>query len=357
MAEFLTVNLGSMLRNQKSLDDLESAEQKAQKTPQKSDLSKISDWGKELKDRLARNNQLDADSRESEYDVEAKFFEDFFNSGWNTACAKQLISLGEPLKKILKVLGFDKEVNPILGFISNKYVIKNLLQTKLLNTNTFQALFNAVAKKLVASSEFFEASDYNIIYCQDLYKRSASEIEKYLSLQQSILKPSAEEYTREVQEKNIKVFFFIEGTENDDIEKRKAAIEKSIALPSAMDSSTILNKYKISEALANVSSKSGKAAEDNEESTSVSPTKVQVVVKKLKKATNFKAQFFATLQYVSMVSGIPEAQRALKHTNFKELTAEQIRAAGEQVAPLMKEAKLSRKEAKYLVTDLLKELE
>ena len=108
MAEFLTVNLGSILRNQKSLDDLEPAEQKAQKTPQKRDLSKISDWGKELKDRLAQNNRLDADSRESEYEVEAKFFEDFFNSGWNTACAKQLISLGEPLKKILKVLGFDK---------------------------------------------------------------------------------------------------------------------------------------------------------------------------------------------------------------------------------------------------------
>jgi hypothetical protein len=353
-SDFLTVNLSSILKNQRSFGDLDKVEPDSrQNTSAKRDLSQISDWGKELKDRLAANNVLEPNMRESEFDVESKFFEDYFNNGesaWDTNCAAQLLSLGQPLKKVLKVLGFDSNVNPILGFLTDDIVIRNLLQTELLNVNSFKAIYNAIAKKLVAHSEFFTANDYNVIYCQDFYRKHAGEMEQYLEQQKAILSPSAAAYSSADQERNKKVFFFIDSIKELTNEKRKADIAKlpaSIALPKATDPNTKLNSLALVKML--ISNTSTNKATNKKASSN----NVAAVAGKL----NNKAQFFAAIQNLSVTNEVPEAAQALTHESFKNLSAEQIASASTQVAPLLKSINTSDAEAKSIISAIITRLE
>lgn len=146
---------------------------------------------------------------------------------------EKLMLLGEPFKKALMVLGFRNDDpkaknNPILAFVKQDYVQKNLISTGLLNANTFKAIYNAVAKKLVADSEFFKVNSYNIIYCKNLYKKSTKEIEEYLKEQSKILTVDASSYSSDVQTANKKAFIYIEGiyrdgTTEDELEPSKRA--------------------------------------------------------------------------------------------------------------------------------------
>jgi hypothetical protein len=235
-ADFLTVDLKSTFSRQMSdegsaSDELAATQIEIEAPENSSPQRQTSfDWGKELKNRLESNRKMSSEARQSEYEIETKFFKEFFSANWDPDCAKQLMLMGEPLRKALKVLGFDKRVNPILGFISIKYVQEKLIKTKLLNVNTFKAIYNAVAKKLVADSEFLKANDYNIIYCQDLYKKPLTDIEKYLKAQSTILKTSLDTYTADRQLFNKKVFVYIPKVKELDPEKRAKLIKKATNL-------------------------------------------------------------------------------------------------------------------------------
>jgi len=143
--------------------------------------------------------------------------------GFNDDIIKKLISFGEPFKKVCTALGFKLNNatggNPILAFVNQTYVQEKLLKTDLLNSRTFKVIYNAVAKKLVADSEFFTERTYNIIYCQDLYSKSVQEMEEYLILQRSILSPTAQSYDGQTQLKNRQVFLSIDNIKNSNGEK------------------------------------------------------------------------------------------------------------------------------------------
>lgn len=366
MAEFLTVNLTDILKNQKSFDDYTAAEQKKNNTSTSANrnLSRISDWSKELKTRLADNRKLAASERVSDYDVESQFFEDYFYNShptWDTGCAKQLISLGEPIKKVMKVLGFNKKSNPILGFITDRYVINNLIKTKLLNTNTFKAIYDAVANKLIANSELLMANDYNIIYCKDFYKKSADEMSKYIKLQAKVLPPQGEEYSAEDMTRNIKTFFYLDAVKEQDGKERKTAIENlsdDIALPNAKSSSTTLNKLAFTQIML------GKAVDDEEDEeagepvtevgdksdtkTGKQPIKVKALVKKLRagEQKTVKTRFFAALQYINMHTGNSYVYNALKNDIFKDITISDVISASKAVAGIMKNNELAADEAR-----------
>lgn len=357
MADFLTVNLKSVLNKQKSLLDAgRAANNKADSTKQtpnaaeeqEADLSKISDWEKELNDRLAKNQAVDAKARKSDYAVEAKFFEDYFKTNWEPDCAKQLLSLGDPLKKAIKVLKFNRKVNPILGFISNKYVIDKLIKTQLLDENTFKAIYSAVSKRLVAQSEFMTSNDSNIIYCQDLYRRSAAEIEKYLELQSQILKPSANAYTAEDIEKNKKVFFYIKEVK---AQGNVSALPAGAVLPSAKQASTKMNSLALAKALAGV------AKEDigtNNNKGNIGSTGATAAL--AKKLSSNPAHAFAAIQYLNAITDIPEAAKALKHEAFKSIPITDLISASAAVAKAMKNTELSDAEAKQFIETLLNRL-
>lgn len=373
MAEFLTVNLSDVFRNQKSVADLAAI--KPQNEPEtKRDTKQISDWAKELENRLEQNRALGASKRKNEYEVETTFFEDYFNNGnaaWDANCAELLLSLGDPLKKAIKVLGFNTNVNPILGFITDEYVIRSLLFTKLLNVNTFKAIYNAVAKKLVVDSEFFAANTYNIIYCQDLYKKSAAEIIEYLTVQKAILKPSASTYTEEDQERNKKVFFKISGIkELEDINEPNAKVrykkissildklDANAQLPSATENTTKLNELSLAKALAynsanNFDDADDDAEDDNDNSVAADSTDIEALARKI--GSN-SARAFAAVQYLSATTSTPVASKALAHDMFKSVTIDAVVKATAEVVKVMKEAKLSDKEVKRFITLLLSKI-
>jgi hypothetical protein len=358
-SDFLTVNLGSVLRTQKAFDAYDpSVKNTVHKTDQERDLKQISDWGKELKGRLAENNQQPSDLRESDYDIEAKFFEDYFNYGdsaWDAYCAEQLLGFGAPLKKAIKVLGFDKNINPILGFLTDDTVIRNLIQTKLLNINTFKAIYTAVAKKLVANSEFFTSNDYNIIYCQDLYKKPVAEMLKYLELQSRILKTSTSAYTVADQEKNKKIFFHLEAIKELDIEKRAAAIKSlpaSTILPNAYDPDTVLNSLNLANTL------SGRAnTNNNNVSNKKTGKKTSSATATAGKLGSEPAQLFAAIQYLGMTTDAPEVNRALQHEAFKSISTDKLITAMGEVLPIMKQAQLQDDDVKSFIDQLLGRLD
>ena len=348
MAEFLTVNLGAILKNQSSAASVANKEKDSPR--QKPDLSQISDWAKELKDRIEENQALDDDLRQSNYEIEAQFFKDYFNnnrSTWDADCAERLISFGEPLKKAIKILGFNRNINPILGFITNAYVVDKLIKTQLLNVNTFKAIYNAVSKKLVAHTEFMTLNDSNIIYCQDLYKRPASEIEKYLSIQSEILKPSASEYTVEDIEKNKKVFFYIKTIKE---QGKLVTLPTGVQLPSADDDNTRMNSLDFATLLSGIRS--------NRSNVDAGADEVANGYRTLAgKIGNHRERAFAAIQYLSTTTDVPEAKTALKHEAFRAIPMEAFIAASADVTKIMKEADLPDIEIKPFISLLLGSLE
>ena len=376
MADFLTVNLNNILKKQAASNSSGTGNNGETKLDRElngpRNLSRISDWKKELEKRLTHNRSLPSHARVSEYDVESKFFEDYFYNGnpaWDKSCAKQLISLGEPLKKIMKVLGFSKKTNPILGFITDRYVINNLIKTKLLNASTFKAIYNAVAKKLIANSELLVSNDYNIVYCRDLYKKPVAEILEYIKLQGKVLLPRGEEYSVEDVARNIKTFFYIEEVSEQDAKERKAAIENlpdNVTLPNAKNSNTVLNELAFAKVMGGANTETDIENEDTETADETADetaetnklSTVNAFVAQIQKAGDqrtAKARFFAALQYLSMNTGNGYASKALAHDVFSGITVPDVISASKAIANIMKNNKLAAEDIKDFISKILTE--
>lgn len=354
-ADFLTVDLKSTFSRQVSdessiMDELTATQVDVESSENNSSQRQTNfDWGKELKNRLESNRKMSSEARQSEYAIETQFFKEFFTSNWDAECAKQLMLIGEPLRRALRVLGFNKRVNPILGFISLKYVQEKLIKTKLLNVNTFKVIYNAVAKKLVADSEFFRASDYNIIYCQDLYKKPLTDIEKYLKAQSGILKTSLDTYTVDIQLLNKKVFIYIPKIKELDPIKRAREIKKAtnIKLPSVKNSSTILNELEVVKAFGGTGSS---ASSDTR--IPLNAEEQASLVGKL----DTSAKMFAALQYLSITTSNANAKKALSNDEFQRISANDIATATAQIAGIMPKGQLSKKAAEALVNMIVSKM-
>jgi hypothetical protein len=235
-SDFLNVDLRSIISkvnggSTSSTTAAPTAEAEAASPAENIDLEVLpadwDEWKNLLITRLDNNKRATDNKKKPESEIESEFFEEFFRKNWpDSQVAEQLISIGAPLRKIIKVLGFNPEKvrggNPILAFIRQEYVQTNLLKNKLLNADTFKAIYNAIAKKLVADSEFFNVNKSNIIYCLNLYKKTPREMEEYLTLQSTILKPSG--YDASALERNRQVFLHIEAITELDPEKRSELI-------------------------------------------------------------------------------------------------------------------------------------
>lgn len=159
------------------------------------------------------------------------------------AYVKKLMAFGEPLKKVCVAFGYDIHPgnggNPLLAFVLQDY-IKPLVNNGALNVNTFKAFYNAVAKHLVADSEFFTVNSYNIIYCRDLYNKSPKEIQDYLILQSKILKPDAKQYTAENQISNRKVFLHIDGITRSNGEEELNIVKRAKSINASENKNKII---------------------------------------------------------------------------------------------------------------------
>ena len=366
-ADFLTVDLKALTKKSDPAKVTPKKVAKNSVTPeaQANKLSRapkqpMTNWGKELKKRLDTNKTLGADARETEYDIELAFFNEFFETYWGPKSAKQLMSIGTPLRQALKVLGFDEKVNPILGFINNSYVRETLIKTGLLNVYTYKAINNAVAHKLVASSQLFSDNNYNIIYCKDLYTKSASDMLKYLELQKSILKPNAESYSPKDLAQNRRVFFAVKDEAiqlapeaRNDLNKRAAAIKnlKGDQLSSAKDPEVKLNSWELANIIENgPSGTSGK----NQEKVHMTSQSQNNLASKLVRPS----EILAAIMHLSTTTNSLQAKKALTSEKFSSIAMSDLVKAMNRLATenLLPKGQLRTSDADSLVSILLGKL-
>ena len=310
-------------------------------------------WEDLLQRRLEANKKKKASSKQLSYDVETKFFKDFYNVNWSKGIAAKLLNIGEPLRTAIKVLGFDPGKNPLLAFVRQAYVQKMLISTDLLNVVTFKAIYSAVAENLVADSEFLENNTYNIIYCADLYKMPVTDMVSYLKIQKKNLSPSAASYTSKIILKNKKIFFNIIQIKELDNNKRTQLIRKlpeTFKLPSAKDPKTKLNSITLASLIAGVSH------DETEKSGSNSHLKASSM-NSLVAQLDTPAKMYAALLYLSLKNNSKEALRALKADKLQNLAADSITAATVQIAPLMPKGNMPEAEVKTLVSVILSNLD
>ena len=213
-SDFLTVDLRSAFGN---TDD----------AAQTKDNTKSNSTNSESETANSTNNV-----QEQPANTDGELMEVLMSSGiTDPEVVQKLVAFGDPLKKVIKILGTKTALgaggNPILAFIKRPLVQKHLIMPGLLNANTFKVLYNAVAKKLIADSEFFEETEsyYNIIYCLDFYKKPLKEMEKYIELQRDILSPTATSYTEQVITVNKKVFLQIDSLKTLEADAQVDAIK------------------------------------------------------------------------------------------------------------------------------------
>jgi hypothetical protein len=254
----------------------------------------------------------------------------------NEQLVSKLMTLGEAFKNACKILGYkttkEKGSNPILAFVLQNYVIQNLLNTGLLNGSSFKAIYNAVAKKLVADSEFFESNGYNLLYCKALYNKPAKEIEEYLTVQSKILTPTFTSYTDEIQLKNRRVF----------IEDAKAG-----QIPPLMTDQVKLNTISKARELSGTKKENGTVHRNSEE--------LDQIVSKLK-STSVK---FATIMALSTSTTSEEARKALFSQKFTGISPTDIADAFNKLSRsnVLPKGQLSETDADKLVLKILDTLE
>jgi hypothetical protein len=308
--------------------------------------AKISDWGAELKKRLADNRSREVSKRENEFKVEDKFFRDYFSSNWDSDIAKQLILMGEPLKKLFKVLGFSKLTNPILAFLKDKFVLNRLVKPGLLNANTFKALYEALAKKYTADSEFLKANNYNIIYCPALYKKPLTDMIEYLKLQGNVLQiTNGNKYTKATIDKNKKVFLAIPGSTGAQSlpVKKKQIMETDVTDISVQNSA--LNDLALAVELSGVKLSNNKT----ELRTHIAVKEMEELVRKL----NTHAKRLAAIQYLSITTKSKKAKNALKHEKFGGVSLDNLLQATADIESIMPKQLLFEKDADALVDALM----
>jgi hypothetical protein len=351
-SDFLTVNLGSILNKPAQKTEAPTGNDVPKATEPAASTQKV-DWGKELASRLEANKKMSPESRESEYEIERKFWQEYFTAGWGDANAQLLMALGDQLRSDIKVLGFKKSTNPIIAFLKLSYVQKELLQTELLNKSTYKAIHQAKAKKYVADTEFFRASDYNILYCKDLYNKTATEMVEYFKEQAMVLKPTASRYTLEDQNKNKRVFLlYRKNNEKTVIDQAKAqlAIPDS-NLASVKHKTALLNSIKLIQTIIKISgsvNNTNNYDDEDVQDTEISDELAKVIVK-----IKEPAQILAAIQYLSIISNSEKAKKVLMANNFSGVSVEELKAATAKIAGIFTKASLSAVQADTLISSLL----
>lgn len=202
---------------------------------------------------------------------------------------------------------------------------ENLIKTKLLNVNTFKAIYNAVANQLVADSEFLKVNDYNIIYCKNLYTKSAKEMQEYLKIQKNILETNVSTYTLESQMQNKKVFIhfnkikgFNSKFEND--AKKYAEAVKSLQLDPKKLSIRKATLNSLEQANA-ILAAFGRQVTGNEETTTHLSTKSQTnIVNKL----NEPSEILAALLYLGMTTDSTKVEKALNNDKLRSVPTDKL---------------------------------
>lgn len=342
-SDFLTVNLQAISSsNSQTKSDVEQKNPTNNSPKAKSAKRSGSiNWSKELEKRLADNKALAPESRKKDYEIERDFWLEFFNSKFKSDVAEDIYNkIGEQLRKDIKILGFSEKTNPLIAFLKLPYVQKALIKTGKLNSNTYKAIRIAVAKHYVADSEFFTASDYNIIYCADLYSKSVEEIEKYLVAQKAVLPINIKNYDVERQNRNKKIFLELGA------KSVKAANAK---LNSLKEIERFLGEIRVTDKTKTDDKTVDESDDVTKTDAIVSDKQLDAFVAEIKEPS----QVAAALQYIILNTGSGAAKKALAKLDLQvPMTA--LASATEFVAKGLKHGGLKNPDA--LVRTLINKL-
>ena len=263
----------------------------------------------------------------------------------------KLATLGDLFKKSLRILGFKKDDpkskhNPILAFIKQTHVQK-LLIDGVLNANTFKGIYNAVAKNLVATSEFFNTNTYNIIYCKDLYTKSAKEIEEYLKLQSSILEVSANAYDAAKQEFNRKIFINITDiTEPEPTKRAKLILSPNTKSVATTNDNAKLNSLKLAKAICGKQESAAVALNSEDQKN---------IVDKLQS----KEALAAAILAISMTTDSENAKKAIASGIFTNTDSAKVLTAASKIATsnILPKGKLQATDANAIVDKILAKMQ
>lgn len=281
--------------------------------------------------------------------------------------AKKIIALGDALKKAIKVLGTETEPkngsNPLLAFLIQPYVQKELINSGLLNAITFKAIYNALAKKLVVDSEFFarqKQNDYNIIYCKDLYKKTLSEIEEYLALQAKILTLSSSVYPVETQVENKKVFIQLKGIKNENTgeeelepsKRAKIIVSSQVKAKSVTDTDAKLNDIKLAKLIAGVS-------DFTNEKTLNDKAQDKIITDLQQLSANYISTVYATILSLNLNTTSTKIEAILQDKVFTSVNSDEVLDAVKKLASstILPKGQLAAKDAEALAEKLLASLE
>jgi hypothetical protein len=275
------------------------------------------------------------------------------------ALIEKLLTFGEPFKKACRILKYNIKNeaggNPILAFVLQDYVKDNLINTGLLNANTFKAIYNAVAKKLVADSEFFEqlpSNHYNIIYCKDLYTKPVKEIEEYLVQQQKTLPTSVDKYTNEIIKNNKKTFLHIDSIKEPDLKKRAAVIKKfNNGLPGITNAK--LNSLDLVKIILDGGPTATKTVKVDD------TTQNSIVTKLMNRSNKIDPVIaLAVILQLSMNTNSARAKNELSNAKFTGIDSKQVTSAVTKIlnSKLLPEGSISMKDADALVDKIIAKL-
>lgn len=310
-----------------------NTEEKVKKASTKIDA--IKEWGKELENRIANKRK---DKPEAE--VRLQFWKDFFAAFWDPKVADKISQI-TLIEKDIEKLGFDPLINPLLAFLLQPCVHEMLL-ADLINSQTYKAIHNAVARRYMADSEFVKQNNYNIIYCLDLYKgKTAKDIEEYLAQQKKVLNPSAPAYNAKTLAKNVKIFLkngytsvLDDGAKLNDLDD----IEELLGTSEASDGAGS-DKGNTSSGSTSSGGNTGKVKVDRED--------LKEFVRKLPD----DAHLIAALQFLVVNINSKEADKALRNNSKKlnGVSAKELIAASAVASSQLRKMKLDATTAKTLV--------
>lgn len=271
-------------------------------TLEKLPIERMEEYGKIHAEHIAKAGG----SRKSKGEAELEFFNAFFSCYWSKNVTTKLLQ-NHLLQSDIKALGFDPLLNPILAFFLNPFT-KELLENGLLDKIKYKAIHNSVAKHLMAESEYVKENNYNVLYCLDLYNKTAADIETYLAYQKSILVPSMKKYSDKTKARNVQIFL-VNGSEN--MQSANAKLN------------TLEDIKEIIEKVTGKSLSTGEESDNAQKAGNSHENFVQLV-----NQISSEAGIVAFLQYISMNAGYKTVEKALAEFSKGVDASAVLRATG-----------------------------
>lgn len=300
-------------------------------TLEKLPIERMEEYGKIHAEHIAKAGG----SRKSKGEAELEFFNAFFSCYWSKNVTTKLLQ-NHLLQSDIKALGFDPLLNPILAFFLNPFT-KELLENGLLDKIKYKAIHNSVAKHLMAESEYVKENNYNVLYCLDLYNKTAADIETYLAYQKSILVPSMKKYSDKTKARNVQIFL---ANGSEDMKSANAKLN------------TLEDIKEIIEKVTGKSLSTGEESDNAQKAGNSHENFVQLV-----NQISSEAGIVAFLQYISMNAGYKTVEKALAEFSKGVDASAVLRATG-PISALTTEylgnKRLTKAEAQELL-DLLRE--